>query len=182
MSDDGLRVRGEAEPPAEPPAFRPWGLLRSIVLSVLGIVGLMWGAGALRAPSLPSEAPALVLPALDGSTVSLADLRGRTVLVNFWATWCGPCRMEMPMLTSYAASHPEVPVLFVAVDGSAEALTAYAEQQGMALGSVLRMDAAARKLWPVSTLPTTVAIAPDGRIRAAHAGLVTPPQLWWWGR
>ena len=182
MSDDGFRVRDDAEPPREPSAFRPWGMLRTLVLSVLGAIGLMWGAGAVRAPALPEEAPALVLPALDGTTVSLADLRGRAVLVNFWATWCGPCRMEMPMLTSYAASHPKVPVLFVAVDGSAEAVGAYAAQQGLPLASVLRMTDAARKLWPVSTLPTTVAIAPDGTIRAAHSGIVTPPQLWWWGR
>lgn len=182
MSDDGLRVRDEREPAAETPAFRPFGLLRSIVLSVLGMVALMWLVGAARAPILPTEAPRLELPALDGGTVSLADLRGKTVIVNFWATWCGPCKLEMPMLTSFAASNPDVPVLFVAVDGSAEALAAYARAQEMDPAMVLRMSPAASKLWPVTTLPTTVAVAADGTIRAVHAGIITPPQLWWWAR
>jgi cytochrome c biogenesis protein CcmG, thiol:disulfide interchange protein DsbE len=182
VNDDELRVRGEEEPPVEPGRLRLWGVLRGALLSLGGILALMWGVGAVRAPSLPAEAPALVLPALDGATVDLADFRGQPVILNFWATWCGPCRLEMPMLTSFAAGHPDVRVLYIAVDGSVEALTAFANGAGLPLGSVLRLGGSARKDWPVSTLPTTIAITPGGQIRAAHAGIVTPPQLWWWGR
>lgn len=88
----------------------------------------------------------------------------------------------MPLLVSYAASHPEVPVLVVAVDGSVEKLSTFAASAGLASNRVLRLDAATKARWPVSTLPTTVVVGPDGTIQAAHAGIVTPPQLWWWGR
>ncbi len=184
MNDDGLRVRGDAEPATEPSpsGFRLWGILRSTVLTVVGIVALMWGVGALRAPTLPTEAPPLVLPSLTGATVDLAALRGRPVLLNFWATWCAPCRVEMPLLTRFAASYPNVTVLYVAVDGTPEALAAYAAEAGLPPASVLRLDAATRRHWPVSTLPTTIAISPTGTVRAAHSGIVTPPQLWWWTR
>ncbi len=182
MSDDGFRVRGDDEPQMEPTRFRFGGVLRSIGLTLGAIVALMWAVGALRAPTLPAAAPPLALVALDGSTVDLADLRGSPVIVNFWATWCGPCRVEMPLLTSFAGWRPDVRVLYVAVDGKPDALRAYAQEAGLPLASVLRLDTASRKDWPVSTLPTTVAITADGQVRAAHSGIVTPPQLWWWAR
>ena len=184
MSDDELIVRDPNEAP-EAPSSRPKRLGRlARDLGLVGVTGvaLLVGVGWLRAPSLPAAAPALSLPALEGPEVSLADLRGQTVVVNFWATWCGPCRMEIPTLVSFAEEHPDIPVLFVAMDGEPDALRTWAAARDMPLARVLRIDAATRAAWGVGTLPTTVVVDAAGQVAHAHSGLVFGPQLWWMTR
>ena len=183
--DDGFSVRNPDEPPSEP--VLPLGErvrrgLGQLLLSAAGITILWVGLGWIRAPSLPTQAPALVAPNLEGVSVDLATLRGSPVIVNFWATWCGPCRMELPELVHYANGHPDVPVLFVAVDGSVEKLRAFAAENGMDPARVLVPGEATKRAWKVGTLPTTVAVSAEGTIRGAHTGMVALPQLWWWGR
>ncbi len=184
MSDPDIPVRlpDEAASPPEPPARRwaRWG--RDLVLSVGGALVLFLAIGALRAPTLPTAAPLFDLADLAGGRVALADLRGKTVVLNFWATWCGPCRIELPSLLDFAAAHPDVPVLFVAVDGAPEALRAFAAEQGMDPNRVLVADAPTRTAYGISTLPTTVVVSPEGTVEAAHGGLVFGPMLWWWTR
>ncbi len=186
MSPDDLNlsVRAPGEAPSEPPT--PWGRrlrkwARDLGVSAVLVSGLWVGLGMIRAPSLPAS-PTFVLQNLEGQPVDLASFRGAPVLVNFWATWCPPCRMEMPELVHYAETHPDVPVLFVAVDGKADDLRTFAQAHGLRLDRVLLADKATKAAWPVTTLPTTVGIAPDGSVRGAHAGIVLLPQLWWWGR
>ncbi len=183
-SDDGLQVRHEGEAQAPPPPWREraWGWVKDLALTVLIVGVLLVGVGWLRAPALPGAAPPLRLVNLEGATVDLADLRGQTVLVNFWATWCGPCRVEMPMLTHFDAGHPDTPILYVAADGKPADLLAFAKAHDLPPARVLVADTATKKAWKVSTLPTTVAVGPDGAVRAVHAGIVTTPQLWWWSR
>ena len=167
---------------AEPVRARLWRWARSGLLYVAGFLLLFAAVGWLRAPSLPTQAPDFTLGTLTGETRTLSALRGQTVVVNFWATWCGPCRVEMPTLQAFAEANPDTPVLYVAVDGTPEALTAFAEDQGLPLDAVLVADRTTRAAYGVSTLPTTVVVGPDGAVRAAHAGIVLPPQLWWWTR
>ena len=68
------------------------------------MVVVIHGVGALRAPSLPEQAPDFRLRDLDGQEVRLSDFRGQTVVLNFWATWCGPCRVEAPSFSPMALS------------------------------------------------------------------------------
>jgi thiol-disulfide isomerase/thioredoxin len=164
------------ESAADVPRWRGW--LKDGLVLVTG-TALVWGvAGWVRAPALPEVAPPLRLENLEGATVDLATFRGRTVVVNFWATWCGPCRVELPAITGFAESHPEIPVIYVAADGSREALRTFAAAHGMPEASVVRATAASKRAWGVTTLPTTVVVEPDGSVGAAHTGIVLTPQLW----
>lgn len=184
MSDDGLQVRHEGEAQEPPPSWaatvKSWA--KDLTITAVVVIGLMSVVGYLRAPDLPDAAPPLALPNVEGAPVSLGDFRGKTVLVNFWATWCGPCRVEMPMLTAFDAGHPDTPVLYVAADGEPAELLAFAKAHDLPPERVLVADKATKAAWKVSTLPTTVVVGPDGSVEAVHAGLVTTLQLWWWTR
>lgn len=168
---------------SEQPVQRSWPrralvfLGELALIAVVALVGLEI-VGSLRAPDLPSAAPAFSLRAIDGSTVSLADHRGRLVVLNFWATWCTPCRLEMPSLARLAESRPDVTVLGVAIDEDPELVRRTAEELEIPY-PVLVADAATRAAYGVTTVPTTVVVEPDGTIRSAHTGLMLDPHLLW---
>ncbi len=174
MSDDVAPGTDEAPPSA----LRR--VLRSVVelagLLLLGLV-LMVVVGQLRAPDLPDQAPDFELLDLDGKTVRLSDLRGAPVVLNFWATWCGPCRVEIPAFSSYADAHPDIVVLGIATDGAAPELRAAARKLDIRY-PVLVGDDRTVAAYGVDTLPTTVVVDAEGNISSAHAGLMLQPQLW----
>lgn len=149
---------------------RDWGLTL-----LLGVV-VFHGAGQLRAPDLPEMAPDFALQTLEGETVQLSSLRGQTVVLNFWATWCGPCRVEIPQFSSFAEANPDIPVLGIATDGTPGELKAAARELGITY-PVLVGDADTVQAYGVDTLPTTVIVGPDGSIQGAHAAILTRPQL-----
>ena len=153
-----------------------WGgnALITIGLAFAAVVVLGWA----RAPALPEQAPDFVLPDLDGTPIALRDLRGQTVVLNFWATWCGPCRLEAPTFAKFAKDHPEIPILGIAVDGPAPKVRRVAQQLGMTY-PVLLAEPSVLEDYGVRIFPTTVVVAPDGSIQWAHAGLMIRPQLAW---
>jgi thiol-disulfide isomerase/thioredoxin len=169
----------EEEPGPPPPAWARWGRTLAEWTLTLVAVAVVWVAiGAWRAPELPDAAPDFALPDLSGEVVSLSSLRGKTVVLNFWAEWCGPCRVEIPTFSRFARSHPDVPVLGVAVDGTAAELRRAAQKLGIDY-PVLVADAQIQQTYGVTTLPTTIVVGPDGGIRSAHAGIMLGPQLRW---
>jgi len=159
-----------------PSRFRTLQDYGVIALAIFVVLGL-YQSFAPSGPNLPDEAPPLSLPQPTGETWSLEAMRGQVVVVNFWASWCGPCRSEMPAFARFVAAHPDVPVVSVSVDdGDLEALSVSARSLGITWPVVLA-DAATRRAWDVSTLPTTVVVGPDGRIWKTHVGGISEREL-----
>lgn len=109
----------------------------------------------------------------DGRYLSLHDLRGQPVLLNFWATWCGPCRLEMPEIVNVAATNPDLVVLAINVQESMEQIQPFAEEFQMTLPVVRDTDGELRNLYEVRGMPTTVFIDRQGRIFTIWTGMLT---------
>ena len=149
-----------------------WGI--ALALTALGF----WLFSMWRAPNLPDVAPDWTLQTINGDTVSLADYKGKTLVLNFWATWCQPCIMEIPTFEKFSKEHPDIPVLGIAVDGSREKLSFFAKQHKMTYPIVLATQKMQEE-YRVSTLPMTVIVGPDGKIEQSHVGIMLEQQLVW---
>jgi len=120
-------------------------------------------------------APDFALVTLDGATVRLSNLRGRWVLVNFWATWCAPCREEMPYLDRLAAGHADrLSVLAVNMRERTTEVAAFAEELDLQLPVLLTPDDATLLAYNVHGLPISILVDPDGAIVARIAGPLSP--------
>ncbi len=133
---------------------------------------------ALADPApLPDHlAPELVLPQLDGASVTLHDLRGQVVLINIWATWCPPCRAEMPAIQqAYAEYHDRgFTVLAVNQREDATAITPFLAQYGLTFTALLDRDGQASATYQASALPSSFFVDRRGVIRAVYHGPLPP--------
>lgn len=123
-------------------------------------------ADALRRPwpkSLPT--PALTLPGFEGSAWSLTEAKGRPVLLNFWASWCEPCRAEMPSLELLAQRHEAEGLLVLAVNHreTDAAIRRFLQTMPISLPILRDTDGATSRSFGVRIFPTSVLIARDGR-------------------
>jgi peroxiredoxin len=112
----------------------------------------------------------------DGRTVSLADYKGKVVLLNFWATWCGPCKIEIPWFADFEQKYKDrgFAVLGVAMDDEGwEVVKPYIAKNKINYRILLGNDDVASKYGGVDSLPTTFIIDQDGRIVSTHVGLVS---------
>jgi thiol-disulfide isomerase/thioredoxin len=129
---------------------------------------------ALTPVQPPAAAPGLRLPDLDDEVVDLRELRGRVVVVNFWATWCPPCRREMPSLErlNQAAQDKGVSVLAVNIGEDVDTVFSFIGMLQPAPSFPLLFDPNADSLpsWKVQGLPTTYVVAPDGSIAYRAVG------------
>ncbi len=128
-------------------------------------------------PDIGDIAPNFAFFLADGRGADLASLRGRPVVLNFWATWCGPCRAEMPDLVALHESDPELVVLEVNVGEELPAVEAFAAEFGMNMTVVLDQEDLIRRAYEVRNMPTTVFIRADGTIGARWAGFLAGEQL-----
>ncbi len=130
---------------------------------------------AAPVPASPAPNFNMVLP--DGRYLSLADLQGRPVLLNFWATWCGPCRLEMPELVDEANRNQDLVILAINVQQELTQLQPFAEEFQMIMPVVLDSDAALRQLYEVSGMPTSVFINREGNVAVIWKGALTAKTL-----
>jgi len=130
-------------------------------------------------PKVGETAPDFTLTSLAGQSVRLSALQGKPVLVNFWATWCPPCRAEMPDLDDVAKAHAANGLQIVTVNLREEpdAVGGYLTTIGVGLDSLLDRDGNVFRQYRITGLPTTVAIGRDGLVREIHIGPLTRPAI-----
>ena len=164
---------------SSPPRWRRGVINVCKLLATLVLFGISLHAiGQFRAPELPVDAPDFRVTTLEGKSIGLSELRGRPVILNFWATWCTPCRLEVPAFRRFAERHPEVHIVGVTADGLAQEIARVVEDLGITWTLAMPNPSVAR-LFKVDVYPTTVFIDPDGHVTAAHVGLLTDLQLAW---
>jgi len=134
---------------------------------------LLAAAGAAHATVQPAAAaPDFTLRSVDGPNLRLAEQRGRVVMVNFWATWCGPCRQEMPHLNKLYDKYRDsgFVLLGVNIDDNARAAIDLSAKMGLKFPVLLDTDKTVSRLYDLGSMPATVLIDRDGRVRHLHRG------------
>ncbi len=152
---------------------RRLGELRATLVPIFvggAVAALLFGLFA-RQSALAGVLPGWALPTPDGNVIALSELRGRPVVLNVWASWCPPCRRELPLLAEYAERHPEVAFVFVDSGENAETVRAFLARAGLKLGRVaLDRDGRLTRRLRVVALPTTVFFDRSGRAAARRLG------------
>ena len=135
--------------------------------------------GAMGSQDIPVARPGFLAPdftltTLEGESVQLKDLRGRTVILNLWASWCPPCRAEMPALQRVSQDYPPDELMILAVNltsqDSKEAAAQFAQENDLTFPILLDKSGVVGALYQTSALPTTFFIAADGTIREMIVG------------
>jgi len=146
-----------------------------IVLTLLLAVALI-AAGCVTTSAEVAEsvtpAPDFQLLNLDGQTVSLSDFRGKPVMLNFWATWCGPCRAEMPYIQQVydERSDDGLVVLAINIGESLAKVKGFMQDYGLTFPVLLDIQTEVAKQYNIQVIPTTFFIDPDGGIQDVGIG------------
>ena len=131
------------------------------------------------APIVGALPPDFRLFNLNGEEVALSGFRGQPVVINFWATWCAPCRVEMPALQSRFEKFRDQGLVVLAVDFDepADLVAEFRDEFGLTFEILRDPGAEVQKLYRNRTYPTTFFIDPDGVIQAQHFGPMTEGQI-----
>jgi peroxiredoxin len=153
-------------------------------LSQTSKIDRLKSAGAGPAPNVGSEAPDFTLQDLNGKQIKLSSMRGRPVMINFWATWCPPCRAEIPTLVkTYADTHsPGDPyeIVGVATQSDQQTIQAFAKEFGINFPILPDVENRVTDLYHVLPIPTSFFVDKDGIIRDIQVGPVDQPLLEKW--
>ncbi|MBI1788102.1 MAG: TlpA family protein disulfide reductase [Acidobacteria bacterium] len=151
------------------------GLAVALAISGCGLFRQVRAAeSSLRAEKERKPAPELALKDADGKTVRLSDYKGKVVLLNFWATWCGPCRMEMPWFIDFERKYKDkgFAVVGIAMDEEGwQVVKPFITDLAVNYRILLGTTSAADLYGGVDALPTTFLIDQEGRVAATHVGL-----------
>ncbi len=127
-----------------------------------------------RGQLMGNLAPDFELPALDGKNLKLSNLRGKAVLLNFWATYCGPCKIEMPWFVELQKEYGPQGFQIVGVamdDASTEDIAKFAQEMGVNYPILIGKESVGQSYGGVSVLPTTFFLDRDGKLIAREFGL-----------
>jgi thiol-disulfide isomerase/thioredoxin len=147
--------------------------MRRIAAFLLALLVTAAGAGELKTLPMKPAQP-LALPTLEGGTINLEKLRGRVVLVNFWAVWCPPCRKEMPSMSRLDKQLKDRPftILGVNVGESPEEIRAFLKQVPVSFPILLDSEGERLKPWQVFAFPTSYVVDKQGRLRLGLFGSI----------
>jgi thiol-disulfide isomerase/thioredoxin len=147
---------------------------QALIAFAAALIPNVTAAETLPLIALPGHLPApdFSLPDLDGAPHRVSDYRGRTMLINFWAVWCSPCRRELPALSDLRARLTDVPIEILAVDlgDSAARIRAFLADHPAPDLPILLGDRGTGEAWHVQGLPVTFVIDAEGIIRLGAIG------------
>jgi|WetSurMetagenome_2_1015567.scaffolds.fasta_scaffold141454_2 cytochrome c biogenesis protein CcmG, thiol:disulfide interchange protein DsbE len=153
---------------------------------LVGITALTAVSAQTAQPVQPVEegapAPAFTLKTIDGRTVSLADYKGKALLLHFWATWCPPCRSELPEMNKLAAhllqeKNTQLAFLAVCVSDEKAVMAAFLKQNHYTFPGGLDSDSVIATAYNVQAIPMSVLISPAGKIERLTVGAMTKDKL-----
>jgi peroxiredoxin len=131
-------------------------------------------------PQVGESARDFVLNDVDGSPITLSDLRGQPVILNFWATWCAPCRVEMPDLQAAYDRHQADGLVILAINREETAVTVrdfFYDELDLTFTPLLDEAGDVARLYGVANYPTSVFVDGAGLVTAVHLGLMTEAQI-----
>src|SRR3954471_1119552 len=127
----------------------------------------------LRFASNPEPAPKLVIQDLSGKNTSTDEYKGKVVLVNFWATWCPPCRAEVPELIKLQEQHrDQLQIIGISEDDDADTVHDFIKKNGINYPVVMATPELIQAYGGVAALPTTFVVDPEGRVVQRHLGML----------
>ncbi len=147
-----------------------------ILVAFIAIVLWQTRFSGPQKPDIEGEKAAdFSIPALSGGKLSLADFQGKYVVLSFWASWCGPCRRELPALEAFhrklaESGHSEIALLGINAGEAREQVRDFVREKGLTFPVGLDADHSVAQAYRVAGLPQTVLIGPDGTIRAVFLG------------
>lgn len=148
---------------------------------ILGLLGLLaWGLRKVQAGPVESGiAPDFTLTSFDGRTLTLSELRGQVVIINFWASWCPPCREEAAYLEQTWRKYKDKGVIFIGVDWvdtEKEAL-AYMDEFDLTYFNGPDIGTRIAQAYNIQGVPETFYVAKNGELRGVHIGPLKSPEL-----
>ena len=151
-------------------------LLMGFGIGVAGIAVLML---IFSSGSAGSPVPDFTATTLSGETVHLTDYRGQVVMLNFWATWCPPCKAEMPTIQAAYKHYHEQGFTVLAINNREQAtqIQPFANALALTFPIVLDTDSALQDTFAIKGYPTSLFISDAGEVYATHTGMLTPQQL-----
>ena len=148
--------------------------MRMSVLSLFAALAVLLGAPASQAdmPTIGTAAPDFALKSSSGKNLKLSEHRGEVVMINFWASWCGPCRQEMPLLNRLHEQYRKAgfTLLGVNVDDQPQAARDMARQLGVGFPVLFDSDKQVSRRYDVDAMPSTLLIDRAGKVRYVHRG------------
>lgn len=146
--------------------------MKAYLRAIFLLIGFFVLTGPALAKSASGPAPDFTLKSKSGTNLRLSEYRGQVVMINFWASWCGPCRQEMPLLEDMYKRYAKLgfTILGVNVDNDPGKANNYLNDVKVSFPILYDTSSSVSKLYNVSAMPTTVLVDKNGNMRFLHMG------------